>query len=134
MPTIKNALILNLFGWFFLTINKNTLFFEELFLALTFSMFFLAILEAFNAFFFSYYVDRITTIKANYRKIFLRRKEAINQLIESYTLYKDLPEFIVDYASLVYIRYNETLELEISSEEKMLEEAYKRTLQGLYKF
>lgn len=133
MPTIKNALILNLFGWFFLTINKNSLFFEELFLALTFSMFFLAILEAFNAFFFSYYVDRINTIKANYKKIFLRRKEAINQLIESYNLYKDLPELIVDYASLVYIRYNEMLEVEIVSEEKLLEEAYKRTLQGLYK-
>lgn len=133
MSLIKNALILNLFGWFFLTINKNSLFFEELFLALTFSVFFLAILQAFNTFFFSYYVDRITTIRLNYKKIFLRRKEAILQLMDSYSLYKDLPDLIVDYSSLIYIKFNDTLELEIINEEKLIEEAYKRTLQGLYK-
>jgi hypothetical protein len=84
---------------------------------------------------FLYYVDRNNNNKGETtERSFFVVKKLFNQLIESYTLYKDLPEFIVDYASLVYIRYNETLELEISSEEKMLEEAYKRTLQGLYKF
>jgi hypothetical protein len=133
MPSIKNVLILNLFGWFFLTINKNTVFFEELFLALTFAAFFLGILQAFNNFFFSYYVDRINNIKSNYRKIFLRRKEAISQLIESYTLYRELPAVVADYSSLIYIRFNEMLDLEIAAEEKIIEESFKRTLQGLYK-
>ena len=83
---------------------------------------------------FLYYVDRNQYNKSETtKKFFYVVKKLSNQLIESYNLYKDLPELIVDYASLVYIRYNEMLEVEIVSEEKLLEEAYKRTLQGLYK-
>ncbi len=40
---------------------------------------------------------------------------------------------IADCASLIYIRYNEKLDLEIATEEKIIEESFKRTLQGLYK-
>lgn len=40
---------------------------------------------------------------------------------------------VADYSSLIYIRFNEMLDLEIAAEEKIIEESFKRTLQGLYK-
>lgn len=133
MLYINSIILLNLFGWFFLSINKNAMFFEELFLALTFSLFFLGIIQAFNSFFLFYYVDRINSIKLNYKKIFLRRKESINSLIESYKIYRAYPDAFNIYASLLFLKYIERINIDALFEEKIIEEAYKKTLQELYK-
>jgi hypothetical protein len=48
-------------------------------------------------------------------------------------LYRDLPDLVGEYAGIIYLRYNETLDLEIAARERIIEGAFKHTLQSLYK-
>jgi len=126
-------ILLSLFGWFLLTINKNSAFFEELMLALTFCIFFFAILQVANTFLFAYFVDRRNSIKLIYTKLFSRRKEAIHKLIEAYTVYKSFPEVSMNYYSTIYLRFNEKINLQILAEKEIIEASYKYLLKLICK-
>jgi len=133
MPYTNLLLSLNLFGLSFLLMDKNAVLFEEFFLALTFCIFFLAVISSFYTYALSYYVERINAIRSNYKKIFLRRKESLNLLIENYKSYKNFPDQVLEHATVVYLKTYRAAALELSKEKQVIEEAYRKILQGYYR-
>jgi len=96
-----------LLSYFFLVVDKYANIIEDFFLMLTFLIFFFTLLQIFYDFFYVYYDERKSTIRANYLKLFARQKEALALVTAAYQSYEQLPLLALNYTAIAYLKQEE---------------------------